>query len=257
MRMRRYPEIDFLRTLAIAMMVTYHLAFDLAVFYGRNIDVFGGALHVLAVCTATLFLLLVGVSSRLMWQGMHAAGYSQCQMHRMFLRRGATVLACGMGITILTYIVEPGAYIRFGILHLIGVSLLLCSVLSRYGQISLFAGVGLLSATRLVGAANNPNPLLFPFGIHDYGLNTWDYFPLIPWFGVVLIGVAIASVAYNGKCALSRENAEIRWWLDVGFECRWIRWTLLPGRRSLLLYLVHQPALLAILWLLLGWPNLS
>jgi uncharacterized membrane protein len=255
--MRRYPEIDFLRTLAIVMMVAYHLAFDLAVFYGYAIDIFGGAWHVLAVCTASLFLLLVGASSRLLWQGMDAAGYSLYQMHRRFLRRGATVLACGMGITVLTYIVEPGAYIRFGILHLIGVSLLLCSALSRYGRTSLCTGIALLASARLVGATDNPSPLLFPLGIHDYTLNTWDYFPLIPWFGVVLLGIGAASIAYNGNCALSREGSSLRQWLDAIFRYRWARWTLLPGRRSLLLYLVHQPVLLAMLWLLLGWPKLS
>lgn len=255
--MRRYPEIDFLRTLAIVMMVVYHLAFDLAVFYGYAIDVYGGEWHALAVSTASLFLLLVGIGCRLLWQGMHAAGAVQSRILGRFFRRGATVLACGMGITALTYVIEPGAYIRFGILHLIGVSLLLCSVLSRYARTSFVAGIAILASGPLVGAASNPSPLLLPLGIHEYGLYTWDYFPLAPWFGIVLVGIGIAGIAYNGKCALSREQGRFRCWLDTVFRRPWIRWTLLPGRRSLLLYLVHQPLLLAVLWLLLGWPKLS
>jgi uncharacterized membrane protein len=64
-----------------------------------------------------------------------------------------------------------------------------------------------------------------------------DYRPLLPWFGVVLIGLFAGNALYrSGKALLGRGTAP-RAAKPLGLLGRW----------SLAIYLVHQPVLLATL----------
>ncbi|MBA3795443.1 MAG: DUF1624 domain-containing protein, partial [Rubrobacter sp.] len=81
------------------------------------------------------------------------------------------------------------------------------------------------------------SPWLLPFGVVPEGWLMPDYRPLLPWFGIVLIGLFLGNVVYGrGRPAsfLVRSPAVAR--------------PLLPlGRNSLPIYLVHQPLLVALL----------
>jgi uncharacterized membrane protein len=79
-------------------------------------------------------------------------------------------------------------------------------------------------------------------GLQPINFSTVDYFPLLPWFGVVLIGLYFGKLLYAGgqrtfalKHELSKKN-------PICFL----------GRHSLLIYLIHQPIFIAILYFLLG-----
>ena len=58
----RFWEIDFLRGIAIIMMVIYHLLYSLHYFSHYNINVYSGFWLYFARATAITFLFLVGVS---------------------------------------------------------------------------------------------------------------------------------------------------------------------------------------------------
>ena len=64
-----------------------------------------------------------------------------------------------------------------------------------------------------------------------------DYRPLLPWFGVVLIGLFVGNVVYgSGRVPLGK-GAGPRLARPLGVLGRW----------SLVIYLVHQPLLIAML----------
>ena len=73
--------------------------------------------------------------------------------------------------------------------------------------------------------------------------------PLFPWFGVVLVGV-LAGRALIGRA----ESQPLARWRVADPITRGLRWA---GRKSLPIYLIHQPVLLAILYgvLLIAGPN--
>jgi uncharacterized membrane protein len=73
---------------------------------------------------------------------------------------------------------------------------------------------------------------------------TEDYVPLLPWFGVVLVGLFIGQ-----QLLQARRLAPARSWLAAGHIGRSLEWA---GRHSLAIYMIHQPLLLGILYLLLG-----
>ena len=68
---------------------------------------------------------------------------------------------------------------------------------------------------------------------------TEDYVPLFPWTGVLLIGIAaghwLMRERFGPLAPLGRVPAALRW----------------LGRHSLVVYLVHQPLLIGLLWLAL------
>ena len=69
---------------------------------------------------------------------------------------------------------------------------------------------------------------------------TEDYVPLVPWAGVVLVGIAA------GHGPRTRASALLA---PLAAAPRWLRWL---GRHSLAVYMVHQPLLLGALWVLFG-----
>ncbi len=68
--------------------------------------------------------------------------------------------------------------------------------------------------------------------------STKDYTPLLPWFGVMLLGVYAGSNLEHCQVCL---RPLPRW--------GWIRGLSWLGRNSLAVYLLHQPLLMALFWL--------
>jgi len=72
---------------------------------------------------------------------------------------------------------------------------------------------------------------------------TEDYVPLLPWFGVVLIGIFLGRTLFGG--------ARVPEWAQWESRGPIARGLALAGRHSLVIYLVHQPLLMAVLWVVL------
>ena len=227
---RRFVAIDLLRSIAILGMVTYHAAYDLQMFYGWTIDIFSGGWKVLQIATATLFLLLVGITSS--FSGKHP--------FKRFVRIGSAALA----VSVVTYVIDPETYVRFGILHLIAASALLMPLVRRLNMWLVVPGIILIALGNTVASMRTGTSLMLPLGIRPPGFVTVDYFPLIPWFGVMLIGYDIGYLIYVQRHRDGRRarNSKL---LDLAAT---------PGRHSLLLYLIHQPVIIGLLWLTLGNP---
>jgi uncharacterized membrane protein len=228
----RHPEIDLLRTIAIVAMVVYHAAYDLRIYDGWNIAIFEDGWLILARATATLFLLLVGVSFIIAHERSKAKGSTW----RRALRRGGIVLGVGLLVTIATWLMDPQTFVRFGILQLIGVSMLLLPFFARCKEGNVLIGAAVITLGSQLKGMIASTSLLLPLGITYPGFQSVDYFPLLPWFGVVLIGAGIGHLIYVRLGA-------------IPFKHPLPAWTTWPGRHSLLVYLVHQPVLLGLMWI--------
>ena len=246
----RYPELDALRGVAVLLMVSYHLAFDLAYFYGWNIPVEEGVWKILARTAAMFFLLLVGVCFAISWERTRrplAVGSWPLALRRCYakyLRRGLMIFAGGMLISFTTWAVVPDAFVQFGVLHLIGISTLLLPFFTPFKQWNLLF-VLLVLFVSLVLPKPTSSPSLFPLGLITSTFSSLDYFPLLPWFGVILLGMVIGNALYiPTPCSF----------LSALSHLPYPRSLLWMGRRSLWIYCAHQPLLLLILSLILGIP---
>ena len=138
---RRYIEIDLVRGIAVVMMVLYHLLFDLWFLSMYQIPVTTGFWKYFAVATASLFLILVGISVTI--SAAHAEKLlSRRDFYLKFVRRGIVILLVAAGITFATWWYLSGeGFIIFGILHLIGFSIILAPLFFHRGKKTLVAGI--------------------------------------------------------------------------------------------------------------------
>ena len=225
----RIGELDALRGFCILFMIVIHLIFDLTVLKGYTFPV-PKILILLGSYGHILFLLLSGVCVTL---GRH------CR------QRGLIVLGAGLLVSYATLFGElilgmEEIRIWFGILHLLGVSMLLYPLFEKLHP-SLLAVVG--TVIILVGkwfeSLTVPASFLFPLGLCGEGIYTGsDFFPIFPNLGWFLLGAVIGKTLYKEKRSL---------FPVVSFEKGILRFLCLCGRNSLVIYLLHQPALLLIL----------
>jgi uncharacterized membrane protein len=138
-------------------------------------------------------------------------------------------------------------YVIFGILHLIGVSIVLAYPLMKLRYLNVVLGLAVIAAGAYVRAeqfvvGGVAGVLLAPLGVLPGNLFMPDYRPLLPWFGVVLLGLFAGNVLYAGRSPKQSVAALPRY-----SPARPLAFL---GRHTLLIYLIHQPILIATLWAL-------
>ena len=155
-------------------------------------------------------------------------------------RRGLLVFACGMVCTAVTlgmYLLGFSGQeiiIYFGVLHCLGVCMLLWGGFRKLPTWALgvlgaaLTAAGLWLRTRYVSF-----PWLIVLGFAPDWFASSDYFPLFPNLGYFLLGAVLGRALYaEKKSLLPRENPPAK-------ALQWM------GRKSLLIYLLHQPILAA------------
>lgn len=236
----RFWEIDALRGLAIAAMVFFHLMWDLWFFGLTAQDIASPQWQAFARSIGSTFIFVMGVSLALTGARLGERGHS---LRRWALRRGAMIFGLGLLISLGTFLVVGDAWVRFGILHFAGVAILLSPPFVRLpAWLAALIGVGALAAGHVLNGSSAPWPWLLPLGIAPQGVRMVDYYPLLPWFGVMLFGIATGKVAYAGGAR--------RFSLPDLSASAPVRALSLAGRHSLLIYLAHQPVLIGGLLLL-------
>ena len=224
---RRFDVLDAWRTLAIVLMAAYHFLYDLYIFGVISADqLFSAPLNVLERFICCSFILLAGASAR---------------FSRNNLRHGLVVLGAGLVVEIGAAV--AGQTIRFGVLMLLGSSMVLWHFLGKGLQRlpgrSVAAGSGVLffAARWWTGRTAVSVPWLYPLGFISPGFYSADYFPLLPWFFLFLTGTAL-----GGWCLAHRENRLLT--VSLPGALTW------PGRHSLIIYVLHQPVLYGISYLI-------
>lgn len=237
MERRRYQVLDTIRGCALASMMLYHAAWDLVYLFGADWPWYHGfAAYVWQQSICWTFILLSGYCFAL---GRHQ------------LRRGLTVFFCGALITAVTWTLMPENLVLFGVLTLLGSSMLLANgfqgLLQRVPPRAGLAGSFLLflvfrdvndgclgfEGARFFRFGDGVRDLATAFaGFPPADFFSTDYFSFLPWFFLFLTGYFLFRLR-------PEEPREIR------------RVPLITamGRRSLLLYMLHQPVIYALLWL--------
>ncbi|KAF5414723.1 MAG: hypothetical protein C5S49_06660 [Candidatus Methanogaster sp.] len=239
---KRFWEIDFLRGLAIIMMIIFHLLYDLTYFGVCNLSLHSGFWLYFACATAALFIFLVGVSLTISFSRYEKIRNPGKKLYLKYLKRGLRIFSWGLIITLMTWIFLRDGFVLFGVLHLIGISIVLAYPFLKLRYWNLLPGIVFISLGIYLKNFTFGFPWLVWLGFMPEQFYSVDYFPIFPWFGVVLIGVFFGNLLYPDHIRkfklydLSNFNF-------IGVFC-------LLGRHSLVIYLVHQPILIVVLWLL-------
>lgn len=245
---RRFWEVDFFRGVAIVLMVTYHVFFDMRFLGISELDPNSGILLVIGRSASITFLFLVGLSLALSYSRARLSSRETSHLFPKYVKRGAAIFSWGLVITLVTGILLPRGTIFFGILHLIGVSIILAYPFLGFQLKPLFVGWAFLFAGFFTEGAYVDFPWLLWLGLKPHGFYSYDYFPVIPWFGMVLLGVSAGNILYRGyRRQFTVPDLEQTLLVRL-FGCL--------GRNSLFIYLVHQPLIIGFL-ILGGFANID
>jgi uncharacterized membrane protein len=233
---QRFIEIDMLRGLAIILMIFGHLLWDLD--YFGLLPMNDGIYDIIKIIVQPMFFLLVGISLVLSRKKIEKIGKNfEKKFDIGLINRGLKILGLGIIFTILTLLFIPDRPIFFGVLHCIGVSIILSAPFLKYRRYNLLFVILILFASQVVAGYTMENPTIFhlAFGIHqaNVGIHTIDYFPLLPWFGVCLLGIIIGDRLYSGN--------ERKFKIPDLSKYRPIKVFQWCGQHSLIIYLLHQP----------------
>lgn len=233
MQKKRIWELDAFRGLCILGMVVVHLLFDLMNTFSMPGLERSNLFSFVMLWGGVLFLLLSGICVTL---GHHP------------IRRGLIVLGAGLLCTIVTWamaalgLADASLIIYFGVLHCLGVCMLLWPIFRRFPNWLTAIIALILCIVGLYWRQNTPlvSWWTMPFGAPPADFVTSDYFPLFPNLGFFLFGSLLGKGLYKNKVSLfPRVNR--RFFL--------IRFLTFCGRYSLLIYLLHQPVITGILML--------
>ncbi|MEI7857583.1 MAG: heparan-alpha-glucosaminide N-acetyltransferase [Methanomicrobiales archaeon] len=237
----RLWEIDLFRGVAILMMVVFHTVFDISFLGIAPVDVASGFWRYFAYVTASLFLLIVGVSLVISYARAEKK-ISGISLALKFVYRGAFIFGLGLLVTLGTWLYLREGFVIFGILHLIGISVMLSPLFFRFGKLNILIGLACLPVGWNISGMSGP-ALLLPLGIMPPGFASVDYTPFFPWFGMVLIGMGVGQFLYTGG---------VRQFSLRPFPGLLVNPLSYIGRHSLVIYLVHQPVIILLLALATG-----
>lgn len=228
----RLPALDAMRGLALIAMATYHFSWDLEFFgYLAPGTSTQGFLRIYARLIASTFLFLAGFSLVL-------AQYPTLRL-QPFLRRLGVIVAAAIAISAATYWFTPDSWIFFGILHAIALSSVIGLLFLKAPPIVTLATAAVAFALPGLIRSSSFDAWYFWFlGLSESLPRSNDYVPLLPWIGALLTGIALARFLVDGD--------RLGWIAKLPAGPRWLRW---GGRHSLTVYLLHQPVLIAALYL--------
>jgi len=232
-RHKRFWEIDLVRTVALLGLLFFHTRELLYHFDLCAEPLASGVWFYIRAVNAGLFIFSAGVALTI--------AYSRGKRMSSFMLRGLKIFGLGMLITLLSLLVVPEEYVRFGILHFFGIAFILVPFFLRFRYISLILGAAVMAAGICLGSTSADFPWLLWLGLRPHHFRTLDYFPLLPWFGLLLVGMFFGKILYpegNRRFNIPEFSSPVA----SGF--------MLLGRHPLVVYVAHLPILIGVIFAL-------
>ena len=233
----RSDRVDALRGFAMLWMTVFHFCFDLNHFGFLNQNFYEDSLWtVQRSFIVSLFLFCAGLGQ--------ALGLAQGLSWSRFWNRWKQVAGAAVLVSVGSYFIYPESYIYFGVLHAIAVMLIIMRLTNGLQNGLWVLGtliIGLNFLMPLLFSAVGPSlevfnqPLLNWIGIINQKPRTEDYVPLIPWLGVMWLGLATGVVLMKNKKHIITDALPTK-----------LQPLAVLGRYSLSYYLLHQPVLFGI-----------
>lgn len=249
LKANRAFELDFLRGIAIIMMMTMHFTYDIRYEFGFDAFAYLKSSWFWEFVHPIIIVLFVGLSGIC------------CTFSRNNLKRGLKLLVVALtftGVTLfVTKVMHIECLILFNVLHMLSVSTLVYALIvfiekktkmkpEQMTFIMIMVGIYIIILNNRLYYYDyeSSNMLLYPLGIGVKGEPmVADFLPLIPWLGVFLTGAGCGRMLYSSKQTLFPGTPD------------WVRKITAPfeflGRHSLIVYIIHQPIMYGLLYVIL------
>lgn len=242
---KRIPEVDFFKGIAVLSMVIFHVFYMGNMMNITNFPIDTGLLNVFARTAQLIFISCIGINLVLSRQK-----YTNNieEFHKRKTKRVIYMTGVALIITFLTYLAFPKKFVRFGIVHFAATSVFLLQWIagSEIAIFTLILSVLFLETIKhnfIPFFAQNVHPMIsFIIGIYNPKYNSMDHFSLIPNIAIIAIGMLIGYTLYKDIRRKYKTMDDI---LDPIFNLdnkiinilQWI------GKRSFLIYMIHFPVI--------------
>lgn len=238
MSSKRYSALDAIRGVALLNMILYHAVWDLVYIFDCNWRWYhspAAGIWQQIICCTFIFL----------------SGFCQ-PLGKKTIQRGVVVFLFGAVISAVTIVIMPENRVIFGVLTLLGSCMLLIKLLEplmkRYNPL-----LGFITSILLFIFTKNINQGYLGFGAFRMleppgswysnwataylgfpmrGFYSTDYFSLFPWIFLFAAGYFLYGLWSRQKLLSHLEPSKIK-------SLEWV------GKRSLGIYMIHQPVLYA------------
>jgi uncharacterized membrane protein len=200
-------------------MIIFHTAYDLQMFQFVNWDFSAGFWFAFPRVIAFTFLFCVGISlnythhSRINWSSL--------------IKRTQKLGLAAITISLGTYFIFPSNWIYFGTLHCIFAGSILGALLVNNRRLALVIMVMILIGQYFLN-------LDIKWVSSLTKRQSMDFIPIYPWFWSILLG--ILTQPFLSKLSILQ-----------GVKAN--RYLNFLGQNSLKIYLIHQPVIFGLIWL--------
>ena len=225
---QRIETVDVIKGAMILAMVGYHFLYDLVYFCGLPLHYFHNP-----VCDTIQFLIC---STFILCSGALATVSHNHVLHALRIGIGALI------ITVTTYVFDSSNFVVFGILHFLACANLFYALLYRgLNKIPRILSLLLWTATFAIAYFLFPlptqQPHLWIFGWIDQNFYSSDYFPIFPWIFLFFLGTWFGKPIFSKQLPLP----------FYSIRSKPLAWC---GKYSFWIYMVHQPLLMGIVFLI-------
>lgn len=243
-------ELDFLRGIAVILMISMHASYDLGYEFGIHAFRYINTQWYMCFVHPFVVGLFVGISG--ICCTLTRNNWRRC------LKLFIVTVVFYLGTILAHLITGICCQIYFNVLAVLTIGIFVYAVISAIEKatkakpevVSLIMGlVGIyivICACDIHEREYYPKKLaLLPFIFDLYSPEApdmADYMPLLPWLGVFLIGCVIGRACYKEKKTLFANRGKVAKAITRPFE--------FVGRHALVIYLVHQPVIYGIMLLI-------
>lgn len=248
----RILEIDFLRGMAVFLMMLHHLIFDLRYIVGLDVFAFQETVwfqDYVRPPVISVFIIVSGISS----------SFSRNNLKRGIRLLIASLILTGGSLLVRYFSQLDLGVIIFNVFHVLALSIVFYSLLEKLYQrreedagrrfkfflFLIILGSLLIFLPELLRQRFGLNSILLNiifFARYPEGVSLLDNMSLFPWLGFFLLGAAFGLSLYRERKSLLPDPGPKLGKVLAPFT--------FMGRNALWVYLLHQPIMLAILWLL-------
>lgn len=234
----RIIELDILKGVAVILMVLFHFLMVAQLENKKIVNTRLPYIVMMAIISHTIFIYVVGINLHISYTKY--SDNDKITFYKKQLKRGFKLLIFGGFMTLMSYLLYPSMFVRFGIFHFLGISIIL-SFLFVQTKVRTTIGIVLFTLLAmviksykydLVMYCSQSKNVCFDLGVANF-FNSLDHFPIIPYFLYILLGIKTGQYLYS----------------DLPYK------TIIPsiqeniiaviGRKSLEIYLIH--------WFVIYW----
>jgi len=231
----RLERLDIIRGIAIFLMVIFHLNYSLVnIFNSQILELPANIWFYIWRISALLFIIIAGISFVL------AENKYKIKIIKKYIKVSIFLWIIAFFISLSTLLFFPEQYIRFWIIHFFSLSFLLLLLFRKFKYYNIILWLWIIIYGFYFISIVEVKYLYFLGFVYPW-FNSADFYPILPYFWVMLLWYWIWTYLLNNNLL------HILRWSSISNIFK--KFFIYIWKKSLLIYIIHQPIIIGVLYL--------